>query len=251
MSSDQTNEAPTNSSPGLICEELSHLPKPLRTDLIPFELKYTSIEKTKLLEKLKEARNELIKAKAKREERKDKYGSLQNEVEELKKKLEIVREERDQAIGERFMMKAKILEQDTYHDIIKNNLLLEEKLVQIKLEHATLSQELESSLDDLECLKSLVKIRDNELLHISKEMEKAIKQKDLLNEKLGNYPSPMNQKLAPKGRFGVSSIAHIGSMFSKPPVTSGLALRVDNSKILPTNSRIIKSRIDIDQGSKD
>lgn len=164
---------------------------------------------------------------------------MTEELAHLRKKLEVVRQDRDQAIGERFMMQAKVLEQDTYHDIIKNNLVLEEKLVQIKLEHATVSQELESNLDDLECLKSLVKIRDNELMHISKEMEKAIKQKDLLNEKLGNSPGKSN-KNAPKGRFAVPSISHMASMFSRPPIAANLTLR-DNSK-MPSSKMSVPSR---------
>jgi len=129
------------------------------------------------------ALQELNEYKKIKEDHKARYQKANKEAEELKETLSRTMAERDKAIGEKFMINQNLLAQEAFRELQNENRQLEEKLINVKVEYANSAQLLDAAKDDALYLRSLISIRDNEIVLLNREMEKVIKQRNILREK--------------------------------------------------------------------
>lgn len=103
--------------------------------------------------------------------------------------LKQVRLERDQVIGEKYVLQTQLHEAKQFVTAAETCRLLEAKFVETKLESANLKMEIENLKDEIENSKELLvyKAKENEVL--SKELAKVTKQRDLVLERYSPKPS--------------------------------------------------------------
>lgn len=153
------------------------------------------------------------------------------QVTDLQSQLQHVRLERDQAIGEKYVLQAKLKETSHLTAAADNCRALEAKLVETKLESAHLKMEIENMSDELETTKALLTYKAKEYDNLNKELAKVSKQRDLVLERYSTKPTsssrgsetgnsarrpPMSQpKSAVKPHFA-KGVFNIGLSSSRP-----------------------------------
>lgn len=135
---------------------------------------------------------------------KNEYDNLQDTLLSLKQEFSVAKAERDQAIGESFVVKQNGPNDSSFDELMQVNTSIEDTLVKVKIENAMLSQELDTVQSDLECYQKLAKEQDNEIFYLTKELERNISQREMLREKL-NLGEGGNSLCAPSR--GVTRVA--------------------------------------------
>jgi len=112
-----------------------------------------------------------------------------SKVADLMSQLKQVRLERDQAIGEKYVLQAQLKETNQYASAAETCRILEAKLVETKLESANLKMEIENLKDELETTKGMMMFKAKEYDNLYKELAKVTKQRDLVLERYSPKPS--------------------------------------------------------------
>lgn len=98
------------------------------------------------------------------EECKQKVEEDRRKIQDLEFELKLVREERDKAIGEKYLALAKLKEQCEEVVCLQDRVhQLETSFITMKIEHVNLKSNYESLKDDLDISKKMLQIRDNEI----------------------------------------------------------------------------------------
>lgn len=113
----------------------------------------------------------------------------------MKQELAIAKAERDQAIGETFIIKQNGTQGNESNEVLETNRSLKCTLAKVKTENASLCQELDTAQNDFECHQKLAKAQESELLYLAKELEKSLRQRELLREKLSTARPPNEDNL--------------------------------------------------------
>ena len=161
-----------------------------------------------MLEEIETAYTELTTHIEKNDALRSEHELLEAELKQLQAALAKAKAERDQAIGETYLLKCS--SQDaTYEELLRQNRELEDTFVKVKIEHAQLTDELETVRDELTYYQQLERERDNEIVGLSKELEKNIKQREILKGKVqqGGKPQPV----------AASRNAHMSNLYAQPP----------------------------------
>jgi len=126
-------------------------------------------------------------------------AGLQTAVTEAREKIKRVREERDRVLGEKERL-AKELERTYSHsgDIDRQrkcNTSLEVTIVRMKGEKASLEEQAENLQDQLESKRTRLRIGENEVKLMTKELEKLHKQRSILMDRCKDKrPRPLVSK---------------------------------------------------------
>jgi hypothetical protein len=108
---------------------------------------------------------------------------------ELQSQVKQVRLERDQAIGEKYILQAQLKEAAELAGAAEHCRVLETKLVETKLESANLKMEIDNLKDELDSTNGLLVFKSKEFENLNKELLKVIKQRDLVLERYTAKPT--------------------------------------------------------------
>lgn len=112
------------------------------------------------------------KDKAKKKLYKNKWKDAERVIEMLKHELNLLRDERDRAIGERCLVTANLKETSEELSLMHSRFeMLENNYVKQKVEHANLKSLHESMSEDFEIIKKMLTARDKEIQNLTKQQE--------------------------------------------------------------------------------
>ena len=110
--------------------------------------------------------------KTKKKAYKAKLAEALRQKEELLYELQLLRSERDKAIGEKCLAQAKLKEQtEETISLQADYQSIEKSFISMKIEHVNLKSAHESLKDDHEISKKMLKLRDNEISSLLKTQD--------------------------------------------------------------------------------
>lgn len=147
------------------------------------------------------------------------------EKQELIRKLDTARLERDNAIGERFLLHTNTQEHPAYKELIHTRRDLEAKLFQSKLQQAQIKSNIQALKDELHVTNDSLLKKKACILGYYKELEKIAKQRDIVNDKLlrgerVQVTPAVNKSKPPLSVRSSLMPRFISKLYSTPPVSS-------------------------------
>lgn len=154
-----------------------------------------------------------------------KLYAMSKEKEELTDRLESIRKERDNAIGERFLLHTNTQEHPAYKELVRTARDLEAKLMQSKLQQAQIKASIDNLTDELAVTNDLIEKKKLSILNYQKEYQKIAKQRDVVNEKLlkgerVNASPAVNKSKPPLSMRSSMIPKFISNLYSTPPASS-------------------------------
>jgi cell division protein FtsB len=161
-------------------------------------------------------------------------------VNELQAQVSLVRGERDEAIGEKYILQEQLRETSQYAAAADTCRVLEGKLVETKLESANLKMEIENLKDEIESSRGMLAFKNREFDNLSKELAKVVKQRDLVLEKYSSKPSSRNSETAQTPR---KPPLHLTKSVVKPHFSTGVFdIGLSSSRGGSCNSSVVEER---------